>query len=86
MGFEDFIQSVKKSVNEHNGPKEGDKVKVHPGRVRGSHSKEGKIGTLVGFTPNSRSEGGNCRGDIGIVKWEDGKTTNEVYYGLVKVK
>ena len=89
MGFENFIQHIRESVNEHNGPKEGDKVSLKSDwTARGNEDsdRKGKVGTFVKLTPNSRSEGGNSRGDTAVIKWEDGKTTKEMYYALIKVK
>lgn len=76
-------------IDEHNGPVEGDKVSLKSDwTARGNEKsdRKGKVGTFVKLTSDSRSEGGNSRGDTAIIKWEDGKTTNEVYYGLIKVK
>ncbi len=89
MSFEDFIKHIKESINEHNGPVEGDKVSLKPDwTARGNEDsdRKGKVGTFVKLTSDSRSMGGNKRGDIAVIKWEDGKTTKEVYYGLIKVK
>ena len=86
MSLENFIQSIKESVNEHNGPKEGDKIFLKPDFMEEDSDRKGKTGTFVKLTPDSRSMGGNKRGDIAVIKWEDGKTTKEMYYALIKGK
>lgn len=82
---EDFESSVADAKREDNMPNDGDKVKIIPSRVRGKHPKAGKVGTFIKLTPNSRSMGGNSRGDIAVIKWDDNTTTKEVYWSLGKV-